>query len=73
MSTQLQVPTATLNWSLYVRCPKCESLNDLSDPEHDTEHDIARHLFTNDWDKLKGWEVTCESCGHEFKIEKVEY
>lgn len=66
-------PTANLEWSLYVHCPKCEWANDLADPKHDTEHDIARYLFTNQWDKLNGWEVNCEGCGHEFKIEKVEY
>jgi DNA-directed RNA polymerase subunit RPC12/RpoP len=66
-------PTANLEWSLYVDCPKCGESNDLAEPHHDTEHDIARHLFSNDWDNLEGWEVTCGHCGHEFEIEKVEY
>jgi transposase len=68
-----QKPTANLDWSLYVYCPKCSEDNDLSKSHHDTEGDIARHLFTDDWDRLEGWEVTCEHCGHEFEIEKVEY
>jgi len=70
---QKATPTASLDWSLYVDCPKCGEANDLSDPQHDTEHDIARHIFSNAWDKLNGWEVTCENCDHEFTIEKVEY
>jgi hypothetical protein len=28
---------------------------------------------TNEWDKLAGWEVTCEGCGHEFLLGGVEY
>jgi len=66
-------PTAWLEWSLHVSCPACKQSNDLAGPEHDSEHDISKHIFTNAWDKLQGWEVTCEHCGHEFKIEKVEY
>ncbi len=64
---------AVLNWSLYVYCPHCDKPNDLADPEHDTEHDIARHIFTNAWDKLKDWDVECQHCGYEFQLEGVEY
>lgn len=66
-------PIANLEWSLYVHCPKCGDSNDLAGHEHDVDHDIAHHIFTNNWDRLDGWEVTCESCGHEFTIERVEY
>jgi DNA-directed RNA polymerase subunit RPC12/RpoP len=66
-------PTALLDWSLYVDCPKCGKFNDLAEPDHDTENEIGKHLFTNAWDKLNGWEVKCQHCGHEFTIEKVEY
>jgi hypothetical protein len=66
-------PTALLDWSLHVDCPKCGESNDLARAQHDCEHDIARRIFTNDWDKLEGWEVTCEHCEHEFTIERVEY
>ena len=72
MTTEL-TPTARLEWSLYVDCPKCSESNDLADSQHDTEYAIARHVFNNEWDKLQGWEVTCEHCGHEFTIKKVEY
>jgi phage terminase large subunit GpA-like protein len=71
--TQEQRPTALLDWSLRVDCPACDEGNDLASGEHDSEHDISRHIFTNAWDKLSGWEVICEHCGHEFTIEKVEY
>lgn len=66
-------PTARLDWSLHVDCPKCSLSNDLSSALHDGEHSISRHIFTNAWDKLNGWEVTCEGCEHEFTIERVEY
>ena len=66
-------PTAFINWSLNVDCPKCEHDNDLADSIHDTEYSIAKHVFSNDWDKLDGWEVVCEKCNHEFNIDKVDY
>jgi phage terminase large subunit GpA-like protein len=65
--------TARLDWSLYVTCPKCDESNDLNSGDHDCENQIARRIFTNEWDKLKDWEVTCEHCGHEFKLAGVEY
>jgi Zn finger protein HypA/HybF involved in hydrogenase expression len=70
---QTSTPTALLEWSLYVDCPKCDASNDLADSHHDVDHDISRRIFSNQWDKLDDWEITCEKCGHEFKIEKVEY
>lgn len=66
-------PTATLTWNLYVDCPQCGKSNDLAGGHHDTDHGIAKRIFTNAWDKLDGWEVECEHCGHEFQIERVEY
>jgi phage FluMu protein Com len=71
MSTQK--PTANLDWSLHVDCPKCDESNNLASQKHDAENSIANHIFKNEWDKLECWEVTCEHCGHEFEIEKVEY
>ena len=65
--------TALLDWGLHVDCPKCELSNNLASGLHDSEYSIARHIFSNDWDKLDGWEVTCEGCEHEFTIERVEY
>lgn len=67
------MPTALLHWSLYVDCPQCEKENDLALQFHDKDYDIAKRIFTNKWDLLAGWEVTCSHCGHEFKIEKVWY
>lgn len=71
--TDTAKPIANLDWSLFVYCPKCDESNNLASAEHDAEHEIARRIFTNDWDSLSGWEVTCEHCGHEFTIERVEY
>ncbi len=72
-ASEARKPTALLNWSLHVDCPKCGLSNDLASCLHDGEHDIARLIFTNAWDKLEGWEVTCDGCEHEFTIERVEY
>lgn len=66
-------PKARLEWALWVYCPKCSESNDLATPTHDAEYAIARYIFQNALDKLRGWEVTCEHCGHEFKISEVEY
>lgn len=66
-------PTALLTWSLYVDCPKCRYTNDLAQPHHDSEDIIAKHVFENNWNRLHGWEVKCENCGHDFKIKEVEY
>jgi hypothetical protein len=68
-----QKPIANLSWSLTVDCPNCDCENDLSDPYHDAEHHISTHIFSGDWDKLNGLPVACESCLHEFTIDKVEY
>ena len=73
MEHNSQTPTAQLDWSLTVYCPKCDEDNDLASGKHDCCSDIAQAIFTNEWDKLKGWEVTCEHCGHEFKISEVIY
>ncbi len=67
----IQGQTARLYWSLYVDCPKCGETFDLAD--HDDEYTCAKAVFTNQWDLLKGREVTCPKCDHEFKLEKVEY
>ena len=64
---------AYVEWSLNVECPKCKLDNDLADSIHDVEHDIARHIFNSTWDKLKGWEITCDKCGFEFLIDDVIY
>lgn len=72
MSEELK-PTANLDWSLTVDCPACGESNDLAAQEHDSEYSISRHIFSNEWDKLSGWEVTCEHCAHEFTIDGVEY
>jgi hypothetical protein len=73
MTESTKKPTATLDWSLSVDCPKCGESNDLARAQHDTEHNIAQAIFTNDWDKLHDLEVTCEYCRHEFQIDRVEY
>ena len=64
--------TAYLDWSLDVECPKCSEDNTISDSEHDPEHAVSKAIFTNAWDDLKGFEVTCKHCSHEFKLDEVE-
>jgi ribosomal protein S27E len=62
---------ALLSWSLWVDCPECDDeticLCDGSD------NTIAKAIFNNNWDNLKGHEVECPYCGKTFAIEKVEY
>lgn len=63
--------TAYLDWSLDVECPKCGETTDLS--ANDDDAVVSGAIFHNNWDALKGFEVTCENCGHEFKLDEVEY
>ena len=70
---EAQKPTASLGWNLYVDCPKCGMSNNLASCIHDADDTIACRIFTNEWDALKGWEVTCEGCKHEFLLGGVEY
>ena len=69
----MQKPTAFLDWSLNVECPKCEHENDLADSGHDYENQISTHIFSGEWGKLGNFTVTCEECLYEFSIDKVEY
>lgn len=62
---------ARLDYSLHVDCPGCHESFDLVDTDDHSE--IANRIFNNAWDKLKGYEVVCPHCQHEFQIEKVEY
>jgi hypothetical protein len=71
--TELHQPVAQLYWSLHVDCPKCDERNDISRQVHDSENTISLHIFTNAWDKLEGHEITCEHCGHEFELARVDY
>ena len=73
LEAEARKPVALLDWGLYVDCPKCSLSNNLASCLHDTETTIARHIFTNAWDKLEGWEVTCEGCSHEFLLGGVQY
>ena len=65
--------TAQLEWSLMCTCPKCEEDIDLASGDHDADNLISTAIFNNNWDALRGLEVECQECGHEFKLEKVEY
>ena len=64
---------AYVEWSLNVECPKCKLDNDLARSIHDGGNDIARHIFNNEWDVLKGWEITCEHCKFEFLLDDIIY
>ena len=63
---------ACLSWSLDVECPGCKEDIDLSACDTD-DYSIARRIFTNEWDKLQGHEITCPHCAHEFTLDGVEY
>jgi ribosomal protein S27E len=62
---------ANLSWSMDVECPKCDNYFDLVD--NDDDGVVATAIFSNNWDALKEFEVTCPECGHEFEIDGVEY
>lgn len=65
--------TAYLDYSLDVECPSCEAIIDLTSEHHDGEYYLATKIFTNKWDEVKGFEITCEHCGYQFKLDGVEY
>ncbi len=67
--------TGQLSWSVMVTCPKCYEIFDLADNNHDDEGDLARWIFSNDWDAAKGFEIICENegCGAVFAIGEIEY
>ena len=54
-------------------CPSCEKILDLADSPYADNQDIIVAVFNNNWDALKGYEVTCKFCKHEFKIDEIEY
>ena len=65
--------TAWLNWSLDIRCPKCECIFDLSNSGNDDEGEISIKIFNNKWDDLKCRRVVCPDCDKDFKIDEVIY
>lgn len=64
-------PLAFLNFSLYVNCPHCDELMDLS--ENDFDYIVTNALFDNRWDDLNGYDTSCPKCDTDFQIEKVVY
>lgn len=65
------VNTAFLVWSLNVDCPKCGNENDISN--NDDDQVVSNAIFHNNWDALKGYEVACCMCGHDFIMDEIEY
>ena len=72
-TTDQKPPAARLDWSLYVNCTNCDESFDLVDQDGDNDNSLAKKIFTNEWDKVKGHEVTCPHCSHEFALGGVEY
>lgn len=62
---------AWLDWSLDIQCPKCEEYTDLADGDDDGVYSSA--VFNNNWDAVKGHEVTCKHCKHEFILDEIQY
>ena len=62
---------ASLDWHLWVDCPKCKESIDLVDQNDDGVFAIP--IFNNEWENLEGCEVYCPECKHEFEIDGVEY
>lgn len=62
---------AYLDWSLTFECGSCGAVIDLA--ENDDDAVVANAIFHNNWDALKGYEVVCENCVHENRIDSVEH
>lgn len=62
---------AILSWHLFIDCPECKEHVDLADLHSD--YGLAQKVFNNKWGDLKGCDVQCPECGHEFKLDGVEY
>jgi len=70
----MKTAIAFLDWSLDVDCPHCGENVDLVRLERDGgDNSIATRIFTNNWDALKGWDVECPNCKHDFTLDHVEY
>lgn len=62
---------AFLEFNMYAFCPICGKELELD--EYDDESWLANLIFTNQWDKVKGFKICCEYCNHEFELDGVEY
>jgi len=71
MSARSDRPRPLLSWSLTVECPFCE--RELDESEIDQDGEIARKIFSNQWDKIEGEKIECPGCCHEFELGEVEY
>jgi len=66
-------PTGVLDWSLTIECPKCNEDLDLSSGDYNSDGCISTPIFNNKWDDLKGLEIQCACCEHDFYIKEVVY
>jgi phage FluMu protein Com len=69
----MDVAIANLSAHLFTKCPHCGALIDLLDQEYDHDNFVAKCIFCNAWDDLKGSEFACEECDKVFYISEVEY
>jgi hypothetical protein len=65
------MPKARLVCYLWIDCPNCDNTIDLLN--EDPDYVIAKAIFNNQHDSLKGHEVNCPVCDHNFVIDEVEY
>jgi hypothetical protein len=73
MNTERKSTKAWLDWSLTATCPHCLFENDLVEYDCYGDYEIAKKIFSNNWDALKNYEIECQNCEQEFLIDKVEY
>ena len=64
---------AQLKYSVLVECPLCKQEVDLIDNDNDDDGRISHPIFNNKWDELKGIDVVCGNCEHEFKLDSLIY
>ena len=67
-------PIGVLDWQLSVECLKCKEDFDAVDQDSESgDYEIAKKVFSNDWDAVAGCELTCPSCEHTFQLGGIEY
>ena len=76
MNDKINIEEASNNiidfdYSMSIECPECRYQIDLI--KQDTDNCFSECIFNNRWDDVKGVEVYCNACEHEFKCDGVEY
>jgi endogenous inhibitor of DNA gyrase (YacG/DUF329 family) len=58
------------SYSVIGKCEKCGKKIDLEDQNDDAR--FTKRIFSNEFECVKGLEVTCPHCGQEMKVDGIE-